>query len=74
MTKKNQIISLVKSIGFIALYLFFGAILAQLKPLFPQEFERYAQGITGTIGVFIAVMIFLKLEKKTLKDYGLNWD
>lgn len=74
MTKKNQIISLVKSIGFIGLYLFFGAILAQFKPLFPQEFERYAQGITGTIGVLIAVLIFLKLEKKTLKDYGLNWD
>tara|TARA_B100000780_G_C21083217_1_gene436302 strand:+ start:238 stop:1044 length:807 start_codon:yes stop_codon:yes gene_type:complete len=73
-TNQNQIISLVKSIGFIALYLFFGAILAQLKPLFPQEFERYAQGITGTIGVFIAVLIFLKLEKKTLKDYGLYWD
>lgn len=72
--KNYKVNSLVKSIGFIALYLFFGAVLSQLKPLFPPYFERYAQGILGTIGALLTVFIFLKVEKKTLKDYGLNWE
>jgi membrane protease YdiL (CAAX protease family) len=56
------------------MYLLFGAVLSQIKYLFPPQFERYAQGILGTIGAIITVMIFLKIEKKTLKDYGLIWE
>lgn len=71
---RHKLLLLVKSLGFIALYLFFGALLSQFKGWFPPEFERYAQGITGTIGVMLTVLVFLKVEKKTLKDYGLNWE
>lgn len=65
---------LLKSIGFVAMYVLLGAILSQLKPLFPDSFERYAQGILGTIAVLITVYVFLRIEKKSLKDYGLNWE
>ncbi|GAB3019445.1 hypothetical protein GCM10027284_43420 [Cyclobacterium sediminis] len=66
--------ALLRSIGFIAMYLFFGALLSQLKFLFPSQFERYAQGILGTIGVLLTVIVFLKFEKKKPKDYGLSWE
>lgn len=56
------------------MYLIFGAVLSQLKSIFPSEFERYAQGILGTIGAIITVIIFLRNEKKSFKDYGLNWE
>ena len=74
MTKNQKVISLVKSISFIVLYLILGAVLSQLKSLFQPEFERYAQGILGTIGAIITVIIFLRIEKKSFKDYGLNWE
>lgn len=70
----NKLKSLVKSIGFIAMFILFGAILSQLKPFFPAEYERYAQGLLGTIGVILTVIVFLKWEKKKPKDYGLNWE
>jgi membrane protease YdiL (CAAX protease family) len=72
--KNFKLISLIKSIGFIATYLLFGAVLSQIKYLFPLQFERYAQGILGTIGAIITVIIFLRIEKKTFKDYGLIWE
>ena len=74
MTKNQKVISLVKSISFIVLYLILGAVLSQLKSLLQPEFERYAQGILGTIGAIITVIIFLRIEKKSFKDYGLNWE
>lgn len=74
MTINTKLKSLIKSIGFIALYIFFGAILSQIKPLFPPQFERYAQGILGTIGAILTVIAFLKIENKTFKDLGLNWE
>ncbi len=74
MIKNPKINALVKSIGFIATYLLFGAILSQIKYMFPPQYERYAQGILGTIGAIITVIIFLRIEKKTFKDYGLNWE
>lgn len=72
--KNPKIDALLKSIGFIATYILFGAILSQIKYVFPPQFERYAQGILGTIGALITVVIFLRIEKKTFKDYGLNWE
>lgn len=74
MTFKNKALSFIKSIAFIATYLFFGALLSPVKYMLPDQYERYAQGILGTIGVLITVLIFLKLEKKSFKDYGLNWE
>ena len=74
MTKNQKLISLGKSISFIALYIIFGAVLSQIKYFFPPQFERYAQGILGTIGAIITVIIFLRVEKKTFRDYGLNWE
>lgn len=74
MIKNHKINALLKSIGFIAMYILFGAALSQIKYLFPPQFERYAQGILGTLGAIITVIIFLLTEKKTLKDYGLNWE
>ncbi len=74
MILNSKLKSLLKSVGFITLYLFFGAILSQLKTYFPPQCERYAQGILGTIGVILTVIVFLKFEKKKPKDYGLNWE
>ena len=74
MISKNQFLALSKSIAFIASYLIFGAILAQLKPFFPLQYERYAQGLVGTGGAMLTVGLFFKLEKKSLRDYGLNWE
>lgn len=69
----NKLKSLLKSVGFIVLYFLFGAALSQLKPLFPAEYERYAQGFLGTIGALLTVFVYLKVEKKSARDYGLNW-
>ncbi len=74
MLNHPKILALLKSLGFIALYLLFGALLSQFKGWFPPQFERYAQGILGTVGAMLAVLVFLKAEKKTLKDYGLMWE
>lgn len=74
MQVKEKLKALLQSIAFIALYIALGAILSQLKPLFPEQFERYAQGILGTIAVALVVWIFLKIEKKSLIEYGLNWE
>ncbi|MEL6674026.1 MAG: type II CAAX endopeptidase family protein [Bacteroidota bacterium] len=69
-----KLLAFLKALGFIALYFVFGIFFSYFKHLFPPQFERYAQGILGTIGVLMTVFIFLRVEKKTLKDYGLNWE
>jgi len=71
---KEKLSPLLKSVGFIATYLLIGALLAQAKHLVPLQFERYAQALVGTLAVIAAAVIFLRLEKKTWKDYGLNWE
>lgn len=70
----QKLTTLVKSVGFLALYIAFGALLSQFKPVFSAQFERYAQGLFGTLGVILTVLVFLKFEKKKWKDYGLNWE
>lgn len=73
--KKNQrALALFKSIAFIGCYFLVGAVFAQLKPLFPPQFERYAQGIVGTAAAIVAVLIFLRIERKSWKDFGLIWE
>lgn len=41
--------------------------------MFPAKWERFAYGISGTIGSFIAVWALLKFEKRSFAGYGLSW-
>jgi hypothetical protein len=44
-----------------------------LSPIFPPEWERFVYGIFGTFAALLVTWVFLKKEKKDLKDYGLAW-
>ena len=66
MNTQKKIRALVLSVGCVILFIIILVLLAQVKNLIPQKFERYAHGIFGTIAAISSVWIFLRYEKKTL--------
>ncbi len=73
MNTQKKIRALVLSVGCVILFIIILVLLAQVKNLIPQKFERYAHGIFGTIAAISSVWIFLRYEKKTFSDIGLIW-
>lgn len=69
-----KINAVFRSIIFITLYVLFGALLSQLKVFVPAKFERFTQGVLGTVAIFAVVLVFLRFENKKFRDYGLNWE
>ena len=74
MNKESKSRTLLLSIGFVIVFVTIFIILSQLKQFLPENLERYSHGILGTISAFATIGLFLKFEKKKLKDYGLVWE
>lgn len=66
--------ALIQSIGFIVTFIIIGAILAQIKNILPLKFERYAHGLLSTIAALITAWVFIRYDKKSFKEIGLNWE
>lgn len=68
----------LKTIGSsIALCLLFVAMLALIYPVtnaLAAKQERFATGFTGTLIALFLTWSFLRFQKKTFKDVGLNWE
>ncbi len=72
---KNDRIKLIgKSILFCLLFVVFLFLFSKLKPLFPLQYERLVYGILGTVAVVLTAWLFLRYDKKTFRDIGINWE
>lgn len=69
-----RINAITRSIFFWVVFLGLLILASQLKSFFPGKWERYIYGIVGTIAAFIAVWVFLKIEKRSFRDIGLVWE
>ena len=73
MNNQLKIKSLLLSISSLIVFVLVFILLSQIKHLIPEKFERYTHGILGTIASLATVWLFLKYEKSTFKEYGLEW-
>jgi membrane protease YdiL (CAAX protease family) len=48
--------------------------LSFFKSAFPGKFERLVHGIIGTIAALLTTLLFLKWDKKSFSDIGLNFE
>ncbi len=74
MNKQSKSKTLLVSIGFVIVFVVIFMVLSRVKHFLPENLERYSHGILGTISACAAIWLFLKFEKKNLKDYGLVWE
>ena len=70
----SKLTILVKCLIYWMLFVFLLFLVGSfLSPVFPPKWERFVYGIFGTFAAILATWVFLKKEKKDLKDYGLSW-
>lgn len=55
---------------FTALFVFFSFA----KGFIPNDFERLAHGIIGTLAAFLTTVLFLKFDRKQFSDVGLTFE
>jgi uncharacterized protein len=64
----------IKAILFCIVFVMFFIILSFTKSFIPNQFERLAHGIIGTVAAFVTTLLFLKLDKKSCSDIGLKFE
>ncbi len=74
MNNQIKLKSLLLSLGSIIVFVVIFMLLSQFKHFIPDKFERLAHGIIGTVVSLATIWFFLKMEKSTFKEYGLNWE
>ena len=72
--KDLQIRPVIKSIGFIIVFIGILSVFSQLKNLIPAQFERFFYGGIGTIAALLTTWIFLRAEKNSFANIGLRWE
>lgn len=65
---------LLKASLFCAAFTIIFILLSFFKSFIPAEQERLAHGIIGTIAAFLTTFAFLKYDKKSWKDIGLQYE
>jgi membrane protease YdiL (CAAX protease family) len=63
--------SIFKAILFCIVFTALFVVFSFAKNFLPQQFERFAHGIIGTIAALLTTYLFLKFDKKTFADIGL---
>jgi len=63
-----------KSVLFCVAFTGLLVIFSFAKGFIPNEFERLAHGVIGTLAAFLATVLFLKFDKKQFSDIGLTFE
>lgn len=68
----------IKSLGVALLYCFLFRLSFGLgnfiKESIPDNYYWFVLGIFGTVSILVITWIFLRVEKKSFRDIGLNWE
>jgi membrane protease YdiL (CAAX protease family) len=70
-SNNSPTISIGKAILFCMLFTSLFFILSSTLNFAPAPFEKFAQGVTGTVAALLSVVIFLKFERRRFSDIGL---
>ena len=65
---------ILKSVLFCVLFTGLFFVFSFAKNLIPNNFERLAHGIIGTLAAFLATILFLKFDRKKFSDIGLRFE
>lgn len=70
----NRAKFIFKAILFCVAFTGLFVILSLAKSFIPNNFERLAHGIIGTLAAFLTTLIFLKIDRKKFSDIGLTFE
>ena len=62
-----------KSVLFCAAFTVLLVIFSFAKGFIPNEFERLAHGVIGTLAAFFTTVLFLRFDKKRFSDIGVTF-
>jgi membrane protease YdiL (CAAX protease family) len=65
---------IIKSILFCVGFTGFFVLFSFAKNFVPNNFERLAHGIIGTLAAFLTTVLFLKFDRKQFSDIGLTFE
>lgn len=65
---------IIKAVLFCFVFTALLVVFSFAKNLIPNEFERLAHGIIGTLAAFLATVLFLKFDRKRFSDVGLTFE
>jgi membrane protease YdiL (CAAX protease family) len=64
---------IIKSVLFCIVFTALLVVFSFAKNFVPDNFERIAHGIIGTLAAFLATVLFLKFDRKRFSDIGLTF-
>ncbi len=64
---------IIKSVLFCIVFTVILVVFSFAKSFIPNNFERLAHGIIGTLAAFLATVLFLRFDKKRFPDIGLTF-
>ena len=66
--------SIIKSVLFCVVFTGLFIVFSFAKNFIPNNFERLAHGIIGTLAAFLTTILFLKFDEKKFSDIGLIFE
>jgi uncharacterized protein len=64
---------ILRCIFFWSLYQVLLLVLSPIVPMFPNEWKSFVYGVFGTLSALLISWLFLKYEKRSLREIGLVW-
>jgi membrane protease YdiL (CAAX protease family) len=65
---------IVKSVLFCGVFIGLLIVLSFAKGFIPNDFERLAHGVIGTLAALLTTILFLKIDRKRFSDIGLTFE
>ncbi|MFT3823960.1 MAG: type II CAAX endopeptidase family protein [Chitinophagaceae bacterium] len=72
--KNTWVKYILKSVLFCVVFTCFLVVFSFVKSFVPNNFERLAHGILGTLAAFVTTVVFLKFDRKQFSDIGLIFE
>lgn len=71
---RSQVKYIIKAVLFCGVFVLLFMAFSFAKNFIPNNFERLAYGLIGTLAAFLTTVLFLRIDKKKLQSTGLKFE